>query len=906
MTMNQKRITNQILTQELSLNSTLNYLFNISNMKKLFSYLLISSMVVLSSCTNYDDQFDDLNSQINSLKGQIEGFSSLSSGLTALQGTVASLQSAVANIPVTPATDISGLESSLETLAASVAELQAALANAATADEVAALATALAAQQADLTELLAQNNIYSSNITISSQADLDFATALGDKVVIVDGNVTITQNKEMDADQLATLMGKMTSVTGDVTYTATISTTTPGVFTNLNGSKKITIAQTGDISLPAYVQATGALSITGDDLTTSVDLSKLKAATSLAFAGLDNVTSFNMSSMVAYDGNINIDIDNTGSVDLSSFTNDTNADGTADTTPDTLTINAASLTAPVYAAGVITADRLTSVDLPKWKYAHGSSFDRASTVVLPSVDPGKATSSFTIAIDAVFPAATSVHFIAAPNTHTGVKASEHVNVTSTSTKLETLILGGTYTTINISGADVTSITFDGTAHSVTVNGTDVETLDLPYTTAAEGSFVVTGNTKLTSVSADKIDALKTFTLTGNSDLTDISFAALKTVSAKGGVINISGNDLAIESVSDKQTSPVVAKKVISADFNELKAFLTAGIAGITATNGGEVKVSADLADVVKAFDAAGDERDPASGDEVIANYDYLAVADNSVGAVSKVEEMYITAVGAESSFKVAEVQANGQLGSYETVSLLSGTGLEDYYDVKNWADAQATKDALADAGLEIVSYGKGQRTATFEFADATLTNISAVVTFQDGGVETVSVTTGSASTTTEIAEAIALALENGDGVVSKYYTVTNAGGKEMTFTSNAKGSHRQAFALAMTAQMLSGTVGATSISFASASTIVDNNIESTSGAYVQFKSTNTGAAGARSISLVGTGTTAQLLAASGVNTTHAGDDETFTAAVTGVANTADNSAAVAAVSVNNVQYLAGS
>ena len=67
-------------------------------MKKLFSYLLISSMVVLSSCTNYDDQFDDLNAQINTLKSQIEGFSSLSSGLTALQGTVASLQSAINNI----------------------------------------------------------------------------------------------------------------------------------------------------------------------------------------------------------------------------------------------------------------------------------------------------------------------------------------------------------------------------------------------------------------------------------------------------------------------------------------------------------------------------------------------------------------------------------------------------------------------------------------------------------------------------------------------------------------------------------------------------------------------------------------------------------------------------------------
>jgi hypothetical protein len=80
-------------------------------------------------------------------------------------------------------------------------------------------------------------------------------------------------------------------------------------------------------------------------------------------------------------------LDNTGSVDLSSFTNSTNADGTADTSPDALTINAATLVAPVYAAGQITADRLTSVDLPKWKYAASSSFDRAQTVVLPSVRP---------------------------------------------------------------------------------------------------------------------------------------------------------------------------------------------------------------------------------------------------------------------------------------------------------------------------------------------------------------------------------------------------------------------------------------------------------------------------------------------------------------------------------------
>jgi len=135
--------------------------------------------------------------------------------------------------------------------------------------------------------------------------------------------------------------------------------------------------------------------------------------------------------------------------------------------------------------------------------------------------------------------------------------------------------------------------------------------------------------------------------------------------------------------------------------------------------------------------------------------------------------------------------------------------------------------------------------------------------------------------------------------------VTNTGSKKLTFTSNAKGSHRQSFDLAMSAEVLSGTVGATDISFATASTLVDNSIESTSGAYIQFRSTNAGVTGARNITLIGNNT-ATLLTASGISTAHAGDDETFTEAVTGTANTLNNSTERAAVSIDNVQYLAGS
>ena len=771
--MNQKRITNQILNQtNYTLNSTLNYLFNISNMKKLFSYLLISSMVVLSSCTNYDDQFDDLNTQINTLKSQIEGFSSLSSGLTALQGTVASLQSAINNIPVTPATDISGLESSLETLAASVAELQAALANAATAAEVAALQSALDAQQADLTELLAQNNIYSSNISVASQADLDFATALGDKVVIVDGSVTITQNKEMDAAQLATLMGKFSSVTGDVAYTATVSTTTPGEFTNLTGSKKLTIAQTGDISLPAYVQATGALSVTGDDLTTSVSLPKLKAATALTFAGLDKATSFDMSSMVAFDGDITINIANSGSVDLSSFTNDTNADGTADTTPDALTVNAAVLTAPVYAAGKITADRITSVDLPKWKFDNASSFDRALTVVLPSIDNKKAA-AYEIDINSTFPKATSVHLIAAASTAT---TPTHLDVTTgSSNNLNTLILGGTWDDVVVNGTDMTSLTFDGTAMDVTVSSTDIEELDIPYTSAAKGTLTISSNLDLTSVTASKVDGLKGLTITGNTELSSVSFAALDSAAAAANA-TITGNNFVGTATYTSATAYSIAT---TSGLKEMKAFLTDVVLKRTGTVAMQVEL--DDATVV---DSAGDETTPdpyyivdlkdastSGGDGAVARQlAYTVTPDGSNGLQITVDgdALYVNSAGTATAVVPSNNTdlAIAQLKSTSAVSRAAALGLD--LDVVGGANPAALT----------VSFTLATNSTTGESSDAGATVSTTLLGADDYakltiGSQSVTATSGAstASSTSGIAKALADAWSAKYGVNSTLYTL---------------------------------------------------------------------------------------------------------------------------------------
>ncbi|MCG5644681.1 hypothetical protein MCN98_07975 [Flavobacteriaceae bacterium LSUCC0859] len=807
-----------------------------------------------------------------------------------------------------------GLESSLETLAASVAELQAALANAATADEVAALATALAAQQVDLDELLAQNNIYAptgSILTVSSQSELDFALALGDKVSIINGGVHITHTSTMNDADVASLMAKMVSVTGTVTYTATASSTTQGVFTQLNGAKNVTINQSGDISLPA-LKSTGALSLSGDDFTTSVSLPALTHATSgLGSLSFAKATSVDLSALTAYDSAISITTADNASVNLSAFTNLTKVDGTAATTFESLTIvNASTLIAPVFAKGDIVADALTSVDLPKWEsLSASSSFAKADTVVLPSVNPGKAAGA-TIAIDTVFDRATSVHIVAAASTKTSVTTAQHLNVTSSSSRLETLILGGTFSNVTISsGSDLTSLTFDGTALNVKVAGTDLSTLDIPYTSAAKGSLEVSGNSDLTSLTADNVDGLHKLIVKNNSELDTISFAALNDVgAATAAVVDIQSNDLTIESIQLPGTSPVVAHVITSADFEPLSDFIadaagqigTAGSVVVKADNIGKTITAAGVEDLTVAATDLIYDTDSVSGADtaagVIANVDYEA--SNAVGGVSQVREMLITGLdGTDSN--------NGIQVGDDIVSIIPSTGLSLYYDVANWAADAGTAAQLSSVGVAIDGYGKGVNTASIEFKG--LTNVSGVYVLDAGDGAAVSVTSGSASSIAEIATAFKTALDAGTGVASKYYSVatgTGTGLSKLDFTSLAKGSQKSVFTFDLDVYALSGSVASTtSLGFNSASIVLGDNTGDVGSAYVTFKSTAAGVAGAKTVTF--TNGTATILTASGINTgagNLVGDDEKWVDAKDGTGQT--NADSIARKSVNFSSKLA--
>ena len=634
MTMNQKRITNQILIKnDFSLNSTLNYLFNISNMKKLFSYLLISSMVVLSSCTNYDDQFDDLNTQINTLKSQIEGFSSLSSGLTALQGTVASLQSAINNIPVTPATDISGLEASLTSLAAEVTALQTSLASAATAAEVAALTTSLAAVQADLADLLAANNVYSQDLIVNSSSTLAFAESLGDKVGIINGSVVFYVTASMDATKVQAIASKIKTITGNLSYYAASNAIAAVSFDALTGAGDIEFVQAGSYKFPVLASAgnitlgnnyeskvDGAVDFSALTSITSIDTEAITyhssgaSTAALVTVGsvnsdeitLTKVSSVDLKSLVRYpNASLSISIDTAATVDLSALTTTNATTGLQQALA--LTVNGPdNLTLSTYETGALTTDAVV-LTLPKARTAPSTDATKLKEVHLHNLHGD-------VTFGAAYTKLAIVDIIGAYET-TGVAATvagpRTNDVTISTTGLETLTLAGALGEVKVSSASsLTSVTTSGGMRNFELDGAiDMTALTLGHgpnasSTKKMSNLSVTGATSLTSLTANSINNTSNLVITGNTELATISMSALAALATETFTenVDISGNNLDAESFqlpSATGVTPVVAAKITSASgLNSLKAYLDLAIAA----TGSSVKVVYDNVEKVTAAD----------------------------------------------------------------------------------------------------------------------------------------------------------------------------------------------------------------------------------------------------------------------------------------------------------------
>ena len=228
------------------------YKLNFKTMKKGLLTVLAASLVFVG-CQNYDDQFDDLNAQISALKSQVDGLSSLSGQVASLSGTISGLQAGVA--AAASSSEMSALSSSLASLQADVDAVQASLAGTATASAVTALQAEIDAIEADLADLLSTSNIYSTAITVDSATALDAALALGNKINVLNNNFTVSSYTNMDYAKIQTLVDRIQTMTGFISYTAGGSTGTEVVFNNLTSAGNITMTQPGGYHFPKLTNA---------------------------------------------------------------------------------------------------------------------------------------------------------------------------------------------------------------------------------------------------------------------------------------------------------------------------------------------------------------------------------------------------------------------------------------------------------------------------------------------------------------------------------------------------------------------------------------------------------------------------------------------------------------------------
>ena len=538
--------------------------------KSLLSLLAISLAVV--GCQNYDDQFDDLNSQIAALSSQVAGLAQVQSDLASLAGTVSSLQSTVAST----ATAIEGLDG----LAENVAAIQESVNDVASSEDVADIASDLDSAQEDLQDLLDQSSVFTDDVIVTSVATLDVYHKMGSSLNVVAGNVEITAKSDMDATKLQELVDNIYTTTGHYTYEANSSTVPAVSFNNLTGTQTLTINQAGDYNFQTLQAATLInLKDTYKSKVTVIHFGELTSVEKFQTNGTDNTISFSkatelhLTKLAYYPPNdltivvdegaampfivddvdasgdqADITLDITGPASLS-FTNI--QDGTiALTDVKAATINGFEGGITI-GKGVETfsADKVVTLTLT-------GTLDLEDIDITGAVDADVSTS--------VGPALTLENISSLETVDVdGVLSSLTVKTNGNVTDLT--VAADVAGTIDIDGnTDLTNVTLTGAkATALDVDGnTDLETLTVDLTWRAgtatgatiDGDITVNANTSLETLAISS-DNLENITITGNDDLTSLDMNGVTVAGATGSpAINISNNDLSATLVDKDDTA----------------------------------------------------------------------------------------------------------------------------------------------------------------------------------------------------------------------------------------------------------------------------------------------------------------------------------------------------------------
>jgi phage shock protein A len=834
-------------------------------MKKGLLTVLLASLVLVG-CQNYDDQFDDLNAQISALKSQVDGLSSLSGQVSSLSGTISGLQAGVsaaqaaataagasadaataaanastAAVNGIAATDLSGLEASLATLADDVAAVQASLATAASESAVTALQTELDAIEADLADLLATSNIYSTDVTVNSATTLNSALALGNKLNVLNATLTITGYAGMDYTKVQTLADRVNTMTGNLVYSAYSSTGTEITFNNLVSAGNITMTQPKGYSFPKLANA-AAIRLNSDYETTVTNISfpVLTTATSIdtdaAVAAAFDInftyaTNVDFGAMVTAPGNTitittkkdaTLDMDAYKSTDASG--NDVNIDltlnGPASFTNGTAAGTFASTGLPgntVGAAdGTITLTNVATAAIHNFRgdiVLNGGvkNFTGNNIVMIGTASGGddltSATDLETLNVTLMRDNDPGLSSTAVANFEKETNEAQDIILGSTHTKLTSLTVTGTggdvtasavpaLTTVDLTGLTAMDVTMSGNvaltsftdataANDWTFNDNDLMTsVNSSHTTKLYGTdkaaaLSVVGNADITTltIGSNNVDDLD---ITGNAKLATLSASSLTSNGAStAGAVDIYDNALVASLVKDSQESDA--------------ATALSTYAKGKSVDGGSITSASGLSGLDTYLAAAASESSATA--IVQAWFDSvtkLEVQSTYGGAYTDMTSSLPTSAPARTGATATDFtstysgymnyffQQDGRTATTRTVGSIGKQRLSYAFDIVRDATTQAETRTLGDTAEGFTVYQNDIAIATFDEGDA---YTGAAV---GGLVETLDDLMGYINADTTLANGYNLDLEaQEDGFIKAMYSVTYLSSSGATATAGS-------------------------------------------------------------------------------------------------------------------------
>jgi hypothetical protein len=604
-------------------------------MKKGLLSILAGALVVVG-CQNYDDQFDNLESQISALASTVAGLSQVQSDLASLAGTVASLSSTVNGLGSAIDTAVSN---GLADIQADIDAIDAAVADVASSEEVSALSDAVADAQTDLTDLLAASSVFTGDVVVNSAQTLDAFHKMGAGLNIVNGNVNITVSTDMDQSKVQELVNNILTTVGDYTYTSAASSIAETTFDNLTGTRSLTVTQGGGIRFPNLVSATNIY--LKDDFESTVTVIHFGSLTTVAGIDTDaeentirftKATELHLTSLAYYPpASLTIETDEGAAMPFA--LDDLDADG--DELEDGLTLSIkgpASVDISKIADGSITLEDVASVTLTDFK---------GSVTLTGDVESFTSNSLVSLSVTAGTKIETvDVTGVADPDATTAAPSYGPAIDLDTLGDLETVSIAGIASSINLgsngnlttatisadvagsvtvdNNSDLTTLTVTGakaTALDVDTNA-DLESLTVDLTwrkgtasgAVVDGDLDVTDNASLTSLTVSS-NNLENLEVTGNDELTTIDFTGVDAVGATGTpVVNVYDNDLTATKLTDTDDGATDVANGKSGDLGSatttsgmktLKAYLTAVAAATT-------PVAAVYFDTVESFVAEDD------------------------------------------------------------------------------------------------------------------------------------------------------------------------------------------------------------------------------------------------------------------------------------------------------------